>query len=105
MKKLLYALVLMFFLTTESYASNLQSVCANRGTFISNKKISTYSANAINNRVSIGTEKDDKFYNIAMSNNSARFFFDLAKIARNTGRRVNLCVDGNYLLGIEWFEL
>lgn len=105
MRKSLYALLLMLFLTTESYASNLQNVCASRGSFISNTKISTYSANSINFRVSVGTESNNNFYTIATSNNSTRFFFDFAKIARNTGRRVNLCVSGTFLLGIEWFEL
>jgi hypothetical protein len=108
MKKLVFSVLFSTLIfTTPSFAGeSLSKACGDysAGTLLTDVTIKNYNFNTINSRFNVRTSQSDTaWYGVGADNNAA-ILYDMAKTARLTGARVNVCVDpkGTHLLGIEW---
>jgi len=105
--KVLWFVFSSLFLVSTSYAGeSLKTACNDYGgTLLTNVNIVNYNANSIKSRFSIKLSNSSFYwFSIANDNKSIPYLYDIAKTARLTGERVDVCynINGTYLLGIQW---
>ncbi|HHH1370145.1 TPA: hypothetical protein ACPZHQ_003853 [Yersinia enterocolitica] len=110
MKNSTYLLILSSLLfTMGAYGDALSTVCTEaKLSFIEDVTIQLYNVNTQNSQVSIRTSHSSTtWYHVAMDNYGAKYLYDMAKTAKLTGEKVNVCYNpnGNYLIGISWANL
>jgi hypothetical protein len=95
------------FFVKASYGAGLEPNCEGRYRyeFIKDVTVNLYNINGNSNRFSIRVSNSKtKWYQVTLSSSSSHFLYDMAKTARLTGEKVNICinpVDG-WLVGMSW---
>lgn len=108
MNKTPLAILITFLLISHSSfaGESLRSSCSanSQGTLLKNVKIQNYNYNTTLSNFNLQTSISPGKWFSSRHDNGATIMYDMAKTARLTGERVDICINtnGNYLLGIEW---
>lgn len=99
------------FFVKAAYSDGLELDCKSEGyKFIKNVSIQLYNINGKTGRFSIRTSDDNTaWYQVSLDKPSGTYLYDMAKTARLTGERVNICIydydSENWLVGMSWANL
>lgn len=97
--------VFSLLISTNGYAgSSLKEICRDYGgTLITDVQVRNYNYSTTTNFLSIRTSYSLNLW-LSAEKQISSFMYDMAKTARLTGERVDICYNpsGNFLLGIEW---
>lgn len=108
MKNLVISLALLgvSFCGSALAGTDLKKACSslNDTEFKQNVLIQNYNVNSIHSLLNVRlSDSKDRWYSIRYDNPVFNNLYDITKVARITGEKVDVCVGKNgYLLGIEW---
>ncbi|HHX8568329.1 TPA: hypothetical protein ACVO0S_001534 [Vibrio alginolyticus] len=102
MRLFVIVFVTLLTISTEAYSNHLSTVCTDSHIFFRGWQVDYIASLSSQGYVLVGFHQDrNRDYRFYVHDNNAPYYFSVIQTAHDLYQRVNVCISGDYIFGIE----